>query len=73
MCRTQTNPRTFHLLTLLTPTDLSAPHPPTPQLQKTPDAWILQQGSLTAALYRGKAPTNLSNPRPLLIPLASTS
>ncbi|MCL2639415.1 MAG: heparinase II/III family protein, partial [Phycisphaerales bacterium] len=67
-----TSGRTFQILTLLTPTDMSAPVPPSPKLEQTAGAWIVKQGSLTVALYRNTAPTNLSGERQILVKLANS-
>jgi hypothetical protein len=63
-------PRTFRILTLLTPQDLSAPTPPRPQLQETAGAYVIRQGALSVALYRRSAPANLSGERKILVKLA---
>jgi hypothetical protein len=63
-------PRTFRILTLLTPMDLSAPIPPAPQLAQTSDGAIVRQGGLTVALYRKTPPIHLTGDRKVLIKLA---
>ncbi|MCL2648056.1 MAG: hypothetical protein FWD61_13770, partial [Phycisphaerales bacterium] len=61
----------FQILTLLTPTDLSATVPPPPLLQQLQDAWHISQGSLDIVLYRKNPRHNLTSHRQIRVKLAS--